>query len=111
MIARIDEIFRQRDLAEWAERLTANECVWAPMQTPAEVARDPQVAANGYLVAGEHPEHGAFHTVASPVQLGGQTVGTSRLAPELGQDTEAVLLDAGYGWEDIARLKGEGAIG
>lgn len=111
VIARIDEIFRERDFADWAARLTANDCVWAPMQTPAEVARDPQVTANGYLLPGDHPEHGAFHTVASPVQLGGQTVGTSRTAPDLGQDTEAVLLECGYTWEDIARLKEENAIG
>lgn len=111
VIARIDAIFRERDFAEWAQRLTANDCVWAPMQTPAEVARDPQVAANGYLLPGQHPEHGAFHTVASPVQIGGATAGTSRVAPELGQDTESVLLAAGYGWDDLARLKEQGAIG
>jgi crotonobetainyl-CoA:carnitine CoA-transferase CaiB-like acyl-CoA transferase len=111
VIARIDEIFRERDFAEWAERLTANDCVWAPMQTPAEVALDVQVAANGYLLPGTHPEHGAFHTVASPVQLGGATAGESRCAPELGQDTEQVLLEIGYGWDDIARFKEAGAIG
>jgi crotonobetainyl-CoA:carnitine CoA-transferase CaiB-like acyl-CoA transferase len=111
VIARIDAIFRERDLAEWAERLTANDCVWAPMQTPAEVARDVQTAANGYLIPGEHPEHGAFHTVASPVQLGGQTAGTSRCAPDLGQHTETVLLELGYQWEDIAKLKESAAIG
>ena len=111
VIARIDAIFLERDLAEWAERLTANECVWAPMQSAAEVARDPQVAANGYLLPGEHPEHGPFHTVASPVQIGGDTAGASRVAPELGQDTESVLLEAGYGWDELARLKEQGAIG
>ncbi len=111
VIARIDAIFRERDFADWAERLTANDCVWAPMQTPAEVARDVQTEANRYLVPGEHPAHGPFHTVASPVQLGGQTVGTSRVAPELGQDTETVLLDLGYTWDDIAKLKESAAIG
>ena len=111
VIARIDRIFLERDFAEWAQRLTANDCVWAPMQTPAEVARDVQVTANGYLLPGTHPEHGLFHTVASPVQLGGETVGESRCAPELGQDTEAVLLELGYSWEDIARFKDAGAIG
>jgi len=110
VIARIDRIFLERDLADWAQRLTAQDCVWAPMQTPAEVVGDVQVAANDYLVPGTHPEHGAYHTIASPVQLGGQTVGTSRCAPELGQDTEAVLLELGYSWEDIARLKESGAI-
>jgi formyl-CoA transferase len=32
-------------------------------------------------------------------------------APELGQHTEEVLLEAGYGWDDIARLKDAGALG
>jgi crotonobetainyl-CoA:carnitine CoA-transferase CaiB-like acyl-CoA transferase len=31
-------------------------------------------------------------------------------APEFGQHTEEVLLEYGYSWEDIARLKEEGAI-
>jgi crotonobetainyl-CoA:carnitine CoA-transferase CaiB-like acyl-CoA transferase len=110
VIARIDEIFLERDLAEWAERLDANDCVWAPMQTPAEVARDVQTAANRYLVPATHPEHGPFHTVASPVQLGGAPPEAKRCAPDLGQDTEAVLLELGYSWEDIATLKSSAAI-
>jgi crotonobetainyl-CoA:carnitine CoA-transferase CaiB-like acyl-CoA transferase len=31
-------------------------------------------------------------------------------APELGQHTEEVLLDAGIGWDDIAKLRDAGAI-
>jgi formyl-CoA transferase len=30
--------------------------------------------------------------------------------PELGQHTEEVLLEAGYSWEEIERLKDAGAI-
>jgi crotonobetainyl-CoA:carnitine CoA-transferase CaiB-like acyl-CoA transferase len=33
-----------------------------------------------------------------------------RVAPEVGQDTEQVLLEAGYSWEEIARLKEERVI-
>src|SRR5438046_2519918 len=32
-------------------------------------------------------------------------------AAELGEQTEEVLLEAGYGWEDIARLKELGVLG
>jgi formyl-CoA transferase len=32
------------------------------------------------------------------------------MAPELGQHTEEVLLEAGYSWEEISRLRGSGAI-
>ena len=62
----------------------------------------------------------AFHRVGRTLVDGvlpprclacGETVGESRCAPELGQDTEAVLLELGYSWEDIARFKEAGAIG
>ena len=33
-----------------------------------------------------------------------------REAPEFGQHTEEILLELGYSWEDIARLKEEKAI-
>jgi crotonobetainyl-CoA:carnitine CoA-transferase CaiB-like acyl-CoA transferase len=110
VIGRIDAIFLERDFADWAQRLTANDCVWAPMQTPAEVARDVQTQANGYLVPGTHPQHGAFHTVASPVQIGDRVVESRGGAPELGQDTEAVLLELGYSWDDVARFKEAQAV-
>ena len=33
----------------------------------------------------------------------------SAAAPELGQHTEEVLLEAGFSWEDIAELRAAGA--
>ena len=33
------------------------------------------------------------------------------LAPEFGEHTEEVLLEAGLGWGDIAELRAAGAIG
>ena len=33
-----------------------------------------------------------------------------RRAPEHGEDTEALLLELGYGWEDISELKGAGVV-
>ena len=32
-------------------------------------------------------------------------------APELGEHTEEVLLELGYGWDDIAKLRENGALG
>ena len=40
----------------------------------------------------------------------GARVPATELAPELGQHTEPVLLDLGYSWDDITRLKDRGAI-
>ena len=66
--------------------------------------------ANGYI--GElHDEDGEvlYSMPAVPVQFDDEPPAMRR-APEHGEDTEAVLLDLGYDWEDIAKLKGAGVI-
>lgn len=104
----IRETFAARTLAEWAERLTRHDCVWAPVQTPLEAASDPQVVANRYLLP--HPTNPRGRLVASPVQYNNGTVEVERGAPELGQHTEELLLEIGLTWDDIGRLKEEGVI-
>ncbi|MDP3767863.1 MAG: CoA transferase, partial [Dehalococcoidia bacterium] len=49
--------------------------------------------------------------VATPVQFGKTPARIRGLAPELGQHTEEVLIDAGYSWDEIDALRREGAIG
>jgi formyl-CoA transferase len=49
--------------------------------------------------------------VATPVQLSRTPARIRGLAPELGQHTEEVLIEAGYTWEEIDALRSEGAIG
>ncbi|MCB1015724.1 MAG: CoA transferase [Acidimicrobiales bacterium] len=113
-VAALDDAFATRTLAEWTEVLAAFEGEWAPVQSPAEVVADPQVAANGYLAdvdvgadvgAGE----GTIPLVTAPVQFDGAPARPTR-APEHGEDTEAVLLDLGLTWEELAALKSRGTI-
>jgi crotonobetainyl-CoA:carnitine CoA-transferase CaiB-like acyl-CoA transferase len=70
---------------------------------------DPQVEANGYigevLIDGEP----AYRLPAVPVQFDGRPPPLRR-APEHGEDTEALLLDLGYEWEEIGALKESGVI-
>jgi crotonobetainyl-CoA:carnitine CoA-transferase CaiB-like acyl-CoA transferase len=104
----IREAFGSKPAAHWREQLTKHECVWTAVQTPLEATLDPQVAANGYLLP--HPTHERGRVVASPVQYNDGTLEVERGAPELGQHTEEVLQELGYDWDEIARLKNEGAI-
>ena len=106
--ALIREAFASRPMAEWAERLSHHECVWAAVQTPLEAASDVQVVANGYLA--QHPTSERGRVVASPVQYNNGTLELERGAPELGQHTEEILQEYGLTWDDIARLKEEGTI-
>jgi crotonobetainyl-CoA:carnitine CoA-transferase CaiB-like acyl-CoA transferase len=83
--------------------------VWSVFQTLDELYEDPQVVANGYLpsmVAGNGDE---VQLVASPAQFDEQAVAVER-APEHGEHTELVLMDAGYDWDQLAAMKESGAI-
>ena len=107
-VAILDEVFASRPLAEWRERLATMRGAWTPLQTPAEVHDDPQVLANGFL--GEvQGEDSTYKLVANPIQYDEQPY-TLTPAPEHGQNTEEVLLDAGLTWDEIAEAKQKGAI-
>jgi crotonobetainyl-CoA:carnitine CoA-transferase CaiB-like acyl-CoA transferase len=107
-IAALDAVFAERDLADWKERLAACSTPFAVVQTAAEAAQDPQVRANGYVVAAEG-EHRSYPLAASPAQFDGAPPSLER-APDHGEHTEAVLLDLGMSWDAIAALKAQGVI-
>jgi crotonobetainyl-CoA:carnitine CoA-transferase CaiB-like acyl-CoA transferase len=83
----------------------------APVQDHAEVAGDPQVLANGYIHEVPHEGHKPVRMAGAGISIGGEPLTIQRLAPELGEHTEAVLLEAGYSWDEITRLRSEGVIG
>jgi len=108
-VAVLDEAFGSQPLAHWKEALADFAGVWTPYQTLDELYSDPQVIANGYLPAMEAHNGQQVQLVASPAQFDERPVEVSR-APEHGEHTEQVLLDAGFDWDAIAAMKESGAI-
>lgn len=106
----LDELFAQRTLDEWAPALDRHSLIWAPAKTLGEVLADPQTRARAAFTTIDHPDAGPIEIVDTPVKFGRSTVGARGAAPELGQHTEQVLLDAGYGWDEIAALRDAGVI-
>ncbi len=100
--------FGKATLAEWAERLRRNGCVWGPVQTPLEATRDVQVVENGYMV--EHPSRGKVKLASSPVQYNDSKVAFRSGAPLLGEHSEAILGALGYDTAKIEQLKSEGIV-
>ena len=111
IIAEMDAIFATATRDEWAQRLDAQGVIWAPAQSIDAVITDPQAAANHFFTTVEHPTHGPYQIIDTPIKFGGASVGARGPAPELGQHTEEVLLEAGYTWEEIAALREHGALG
>ncbi|MGV0790724.1 CaiB/BaiF CoA transferase family protein [Mycolicibacterium sp. XJ1819] len=109
LIALLDEAFAKRTLTEWRATLAPLSGAWGIVQTPAELCEDPAVTANGYVAQTETVNGAPFSLPTNPVQFDEQPV-IPPGAPEHGQHTEEVLMDAGIDWDTIERLKQSGAI-
>ena len=111
-IALLDEVFARRPRAEWLRRLAAGgDFIYSIINSVDDLPDDPQMQANAYVTAFEHPAFGPTRVVGLPVRLS-DTPGTIRLpAPEFGQHTEEILTEVlGCSWEEIGRLRDEEVI-
>jgi formyl-CoA transferase len=76
----------------------------------AEVLADPHLRERETIFDIDHPTRGRFSVIGCPVRLSDSPVATRR-APLKGEHTEEVLRSvAGYGPEDIERLREKNVI-
>jgi CoA:oxalate CoA-transferase len=107
-----DRTFATRPRDEWVRIFEqAGDFIFTRMNTIADLPEDPQVTANEYVVNYEHPRRGKVRLPGVPVRFS-RTPGDSRgVAPELGENTEEILVERlGYSWEEVARLREDGVI-
>ena len=71
---------------------------------------DPQVLANDYITQFDHPVWGRIKMLGFPWAFQETAASVRREAPVLGQHTEEILLELGYSWDDITKLKEEEII-
>ncbi|MFZ5684811.1 MAG: CaiB/BaiF CoA transferase family protein [Pseudomonadota bacterium] len=104
-----DKAFAALPFDEIARRLDAADLVWAPVQTPADVAADPQAAAAGAFVEVEDGQGGTFRSVASPARFPGADAERRPASPKLGEHTREVLAELGYAEAEIEAMFAAGA--
>ena len=112
-VAIIDAAFASRPRAEWLQRLKDDpgDFIYTIVNSVDDLPEDPQILANDYVVEMDHPQHGPTKMVGIPVGLSETPGSIKKAAPELGQDTELILMDVlGWEWERIEQLREKEAI-
>jgi crotonobetainyl-CoA:carnitine CoA-transferase CaiB-like acyl-CoA transferase len=105
---RIADAIAQKPYAYWVERLSTLAGPWSPAQNPLEVANDPQVIANGYVVAVTDADGVQRQLVANPVQFD-ETPPTLIRGPQFAEHTDDILRGLGKSDDEIIELKIGGA--
>ena len=71
----------------------------------AQKDKSPQVLANEYIMDYEHPSFGQTKVIGFPYNFSQTPASLRRPAPEHGEHSEEILLEIGYTWDDVAKLK------
>lgn len=95
--------------ANWMTRLTEHDVPCAPVMTRAEMFSHPQVRANSTILELDHPQAGPIRQARSPARFSATPVDPPRPARRLGEDTRAVLREAGYRSDEIDAMIKSGA--
>lgn len=106
----LDEVIAARTADEWEKSFREHDCIYDRVATPEEVTSDPQALANDFFAEVQHFAAGKVKLVTPPVKFRQNPASVRDPAPALGQNTEEILLDLGYSWENIAQLKEQRVI-
>jgi crotonobetainyl-CoA:carnitine CoA-transferase CaiB-like acyl-CoA transferase len=91
LVVMIGEVMRAHSTQFWLRALQAAGVPCGPINTIAEMFREPQVRARGLHVEMPDAKGQAIPVVASPLRLSESPVSYQRAPPTLGQDTRSVL--------------------
>jgi alpha-methylacyl-CoA racemase len=102
---RLTEIFKTKTRDEWCEIMEGTDTCFAPVLSLDEAKDHPQNRTRNTFIEVE----GVLQPAPAP-RFSRTTPATPNPPPKVGEHTEAVLADFGFGTDDIEALKAAGAI-
>lgn len=110
MIKELDKLFAKKTWAEWEVKFKENDLIVSGNHPIPEILEDEQAHINNFFTYIEHPVMGQAKLLNSPVQFSDTPAKVTSVAPQLGANTEEVLLEAGYTWEELEEMKKQKVI-
>jgi formyl-CoA transferase len=106
---RIEEWTKTKTKFEAMDILNKYDIPCGPILSMKEIAYEPSLRETGTVVEVDHPTRGKYLTVGNPIKLSDSPTDVTR-SPLLGEHTDEVLAQLGFGADDIAALRAEGAV-
>ena len=108
--AALEPIFAERTTLEWLDLLETHGVPAGPIYDPGEMFDDPQVVHTGIVETVTHPARGETRLIGQPVTLSRTPASLDTAAPDVGADTDEVLLEFGFNTEEITQFRSSGAV-
>jgi formyl-CoA transferase len=105
----IEEWTKTKTKFEAMDILNEHDIPCGPILSMKEIADEPSLRATGTVVEVDHPTRGKYLTVGNPIKMSDSPADVKR-SPLLGEHTDEVLAELGYGADQIAALRAEKVI-
>ncbi len=110
LIPELEARFGAHDLEFWRTKLDAAGLIWEPVAELPEVVEDPALRERGAFSVIVHERGGAMEIVSAPFHIRGADVAVRGPAPDAGQHTREVFIEAGVAPDKVDALLSSGAI-
>lgn len=106
-----DKVFATKTADQWAPLLRKEDLIYAPVMKLNELDTDEQILSNHYITEVNHPTLGRVKETGHPIKYSETPANIgARPAPHLGEHTQEVLSELGYGRDQIEALHKKGVF-